>query len=183
MVASFSAALAAMPLIAQQPNGKIPSDRVAAVDAAMRTGIAAANANDLAAARKDFAHAVELAPEIAAAHAALGSVLLAQGELKTAEVELLRAHQLEAGDISATVYLGRVESLLGEAEAAVPLFEQALAAPDPPMLSTDETIAFAKSLSAVGRSSEAAVQLEEALGRTPESAQLHDALGALLAQA
>jgi Flp pilus assembly protein TadD len=182
VVASFSALLA-LPLIAQQPNGKIPSDRVAAVDASMRAGIAAANANDLAAARKDFAHAVELAPEIEAAHAALGSVLLAQGELKAAEVELLRAHQLEAGDISATVNLGRVDSLLGEAEAAVPLFEQALAAPDPPMLSTDETIAFAKSLSAVGRSSEAAVQLEDALGRTPESAQLHDALGALLAQA
>jgi protein O-GlcNAc transferase len=181
--ASFSVALVAWPLVAQQASGKIAPDRIAAVDTAMRTGIAAANANDLATARNDFAHAVELAPEIEAAHAALGSVLLAQGELKAAEAELLRAHQLDAGDISATVNLGRVESLLGDAEAAVPLFEGALAAADPPTLSGDETIAFAKSLSVVNRGTQATALLEDALRRAPESAPLHDALGALLAQA
>jgi protein O-GlcNAc transferase len=182
-IAAFGVALVALPLVGQEANGTIAPDRIAAVDAAMRTGIAAANANDLAAARNDFAHAVELAPEIEAAHAALGSVLLAQGELKAADAELLRAHQLDPGDASVTVNLGRVESLLGEANAAVPLFEQALAAPNPPSLSADETIAFAKSLSAVSRSAEAEVQLEETLRRTPDSAPLHDALGALLAQA
>jgi protein O-GlcNAc transferase len=182
VVACFSVTLMALPLIAQQANGKIATDRIAAVDSAMRTGIAAANANDLATARNDFAQAVQLAPEIEATHAALGSVLLAQGELKPAEAELLRAHQLDAGDISATVNLGLVESLLGEAEAAVPLFEQALAAANPPTLSADETISFAKSLSAVGRSSDAEGQLDEALRRDPESAELQDALGALLAQ-
>lgn len=174
--------LVGLSLAAQEANGTSAPDRVAAVDAAMRTGIAAANANDLAAARNDFARAVELAPEIEAAHAALGSVLLAQGELKAADAELLRAHQLDPGDSSATVNLGRVESLLGEASAAVTLFEQALAGPDPPTLSADETIAFAKSLSAVSRGAEAEVQLEDALRRAPDSAALHDAVGALLAQ-
>jgi protein O-GlcNAc transferase len=181
-IASFSVALLALPSVAQQASGQNTTDRIAAVDSAMRTGIAAANANDLATARNNFAHAVELAPEIEAAHAALGSVLLAQSELKAAEAELLRARQLDAGDISATLNLGRVESLLGEATAAVPLFEQALAAATPPTLSTDETIAFAKSLSAVNRNAEAEVQLEDALRHTPESAQLNDALGVLLAQ-
>jgi protein O-GlcNAc transferase len=181
-IASVGVALVALPSAAQEASGKIAPDRIAAVDSAMRTGIAAANTNDLATARDNFARAVELAPEIEAAHAALGSVLLAQGELKAAEAELLRAHQLDAGDSSATINLGHVESLLGEAEAAVPLFEGALAAADPPTLTADETIAFAKSLSAVGRGSEAEAQLEDALHRTP-GAQLHDALGALLAQA
>jgi protein O-GlcNAc transferase len=181
-IAAFSAVLIALPLVGQEANGTTAPDRIAAVDAAMRTGIAAANANDLAAARNDFAHAVELAPEIEATHAALGSVLLAQGDLKAAQAELLRAHQLDPGDTSATVNLGRVESLLGEASAAVPLFEGALAAPDPPTLSAEETIAFAKSLSAASRGAEAEVQLEDALRRTPDSAPLHDALGALLAQ-
>jgi len=182
-IAVCSAVLVALPLVGQEANGTIAPDRIASVDAAMRTGIAAANANDLAAARNDFAHAVELAPEIEATHAALGSVLLAQGDLKAADTELLRAHQLDPGDSSATVNLGRVESLLGEASDAVPLFEGVLAAPDPPTLSADETIAFAKSLSAVNRGAEAEVQLEDTLRRTPDFAPLHAALGALLAQA
>ena len=47
----------------------------------MRAGTAAANRNDLPAARREFARAAQLAPQVAAAHAAYGSILLALGEL------------------------------------------------------------------------------------------------------
>jgi protein O-GlcNAc transferase len=148
----------------------------------MRAGIAAANKNDLALARREFAQAVALAPQIEAAHAALGSVLLAQGDLKTALDELQRAHELDAADAAATLNLARVRSGLGDSGAAVSLFREALAAPDPPTLSPDEALAFASSLSAAGQGSEAETELTEALLHAPDSAPLHDALGALLAQ-
>jgi protein O-GlcNAc transferase len=154
-----------------------------AAAAAMREGIAAAERNDLGAARRAFARAVQLAPGVEAGHAALGSVLLAQGDLKAALGELQRAHRMNAADGSATLNLARVESGLGEAQTAVALFEGVAAGANPPVLAEEETLAFATSLAVVGRRDDAERELTEALGRGPETAALHDALGALLAQA
>lgn len=150
--------------------------------AAMKEGIAAAERSDLPEAQRAFARAVKLAPEIEVGHAALGSVLLAEGDLKAALRELQQAHRMNDADVSATLNLARVESGLGEAKAAVALFEGAKAGANPPVLSTEEELAFATSLAAVGRSEDATRELTKALARGPETAALDDALGALLAQ-
>jgi protein O-GlcNAc transferase len=176
----------ACPLTAQQaeahPGAGPARVELTAADSAMRAGIAAVSRNDLSLARRDFTRAVALAPQAEAAHAALGSVLLAQGDFNTALKELERAHELNAADTSATLNLARVQSSLGNPRAALSLFREALASPHTPALSPDEAIAYAASLSAAGQRGEAETQLAEALLRAPDSAPLEDALGALLAQ-
>ncbi|HWZ52236.1 MAG TPA: tetratricopeptide repeat protein [Granulicella sp.] len=109
-------------------------------------------------------------------------MLLAQGDFKAALKELERAHALNAADTSATLNLARVQNSLSDSTAALSLFHEALASPNPPTLSPDEAIAFAASLSAAGQSTEAETQLMEALLRAPDSAPLEDALGSLLAR-
>jgi protein O-GlcNAc transferase len=163
----------------QQPPSKAALE---AASTSMREGLAAANRNDLVAARKAFARAVQLAPGLEATHAALGAILLAQSDLPAAVAELQRAHDLAPSDVSATLNLARCQSELGRSSAAIQLFRRALAAPNPPLLSPEESLAFAQSLAAQGAVPEAEQQLSAALARTPDSALLHDALGILLAQ-
>jgi protein O-GlcNAc transferase len=181
-VAILWLSLALAPLIAQQPAANSAEARLTAADSAMRAGIAAVTNNDLGLARRDFAQAVRLAPQVEATHAALGSVLLAQGDLKAALDELQQAHQLDAADAAATLNLAQVRSGLGDSDAAIALFREALAVPNPPTLSPEEALAFANSLSAADQVAEAETELTEALLHAPDSAPLHDALGVLLAQ-
>src|ERR1700730_14467517 len=51
---------------------------------AMASGIAAANSGNLDQARLAFQRAVKLAPNVSATHAALGSLLLSQNQMKAA---------------------------------------------------------------------------------------------------
>jgi protein O-GlcNAc transferase len=164
-------------------TGKPSPAILAEASAAMRDGFEAVRANDLPAAHRSFARAAALLPSIAPAHAALGSVLLAQGELSPAQKELFRAHQLDPADASTTLNLARTESSLGHQPAALKLFQQVQAAPNPPVFSADEALAYATSLAASGQNDSARTQLAEALTRTPDSVPLEDALGTLLAQA
>jgi tetratricopeptide (TPR) repeat protein len=149
---------------------------------AMASGIAAANSGNLDQARAAFERAVKLAPNVSATHAALGSVLLSQNQMTAALQELTRAHALDPGDVSIDLNLARAEVETGGFDGAVPLFRAALGSSPPPVLSEDESLAYAKALAGTSDLTSAENTLREALTNAPDSAQLNDALGTLLAQ-
>jgi tetratricopeptide (TPR) repeat protein len=163
--------------LAQQGNTNLDQAR-----AAMIQGIDATNKGDLSIAESAFARAVSLAPQVSATHAALGAVYLNQNKIDLAEKELDQAHTLAPADASIDLNLARTEIARAHYDTALDLFHQALAAPSAPQLSTPETIAYAEALSATGDIATAQSTLASALSSTPNSAQLHDAYGTLLAQ-
>jgi protein O-GlcNAc transferase len=165
------------PLSAQKVSPDLNQAR-----SAMAAGIAAANSGNLDQARLAFERAVKLAPNVSATHAALGSVLLSQNQTAAALQELTRAHGLDPGDVSIDLNLARAEVETGGFEGAVPLFRAALASSPPPVLSEDESLSYAKALAGTGDLTSAENTLRNALTSAPNSAQLNDALGTLLAQ-
>jgi protein O-GlcNAc transferase len=165
------------PLRAQKASPDLNQAR-----SAMAAGIAAAHSGNLDQARAAFERAVKLAPNVSATHAALGSVLLSQNQLPAALKELTRAHALDPGDVSIDLNLARTKVEVGGFDGAVPLFRAALASSPPPVLSEDESLAYAKALAATGDLTSAENRLRNALATAPNSAQLNDALGTLLAQ-
>ena len=65
-------------------TAKPSSAQLQAADVAFRAGYAAFMRNDLRSAHAEFAKAVRLAPNIAPAHSAFGTVLLAEGDAHAA---------------------------------------------------------------------------------------------------
>lgn len=76
----------------------------------------------------------------------------------------------------------REQATLGHYAAAVSLFNTALGAPQPPILSDTDALLYATSLAATGDIDAAKHQLNEALSLSPDSAPLNNALGTLIAQ-
>ncbi len=150
---------------------------------AMAAGLDASHRGDLSTARREFARAVRLAPHVSATHAALGSVLLAQDQVSAALHELSIAHTLDSADASNNLNLARAQVAAGRFEAAVPLFQQVLRTSPPPVLSDEESLAYATALAAIHQAAAAQDTLRAALSLSPDSAVLNDAFGALLAQA
>jgi protein O-GlcNAc transferase len=174
----FLAIMASVPAVgAQEASPDLNEAR-----SAMAAGIAAANSGNLDEARLAFERAVKLAPNVSATHAALGSVLLSQNQMTAALQELTRAHGLDPGDVSIDLNLARAEAETGGFDGAVFLFRAALASSSPPVLSEDESLAYAKALAGTGDFTSAETALRNALVTTPDSARLNDALGTLLAQ-
>src|SRR5580658_5362150 len=165
------------PLNAQKASSDLNEAR-----SAMAAGIAAANSGNLDQARLAFERAVKLAPNVSATHAALGSVLLSQNQMTAALQELTRAHALDPGDVSINLNLARAEAETGGFVEAASLFRAALAGSPPPVLSEDESLAYAKALAGTGDLTSADTTLRNALTTSPESPRLNDALGTLLAQ-
>jgi protein O-GlcNAc transferase len=165
------------PLSAQKASSDLNEAR-----SAMAAGIAAANSGNLDQARLAFERAVKLAPNVSATHAALGSVLLSQNQLTAALQELTRAHALDPGDVSTDLNLARAEADTGGFVDAAALFRAALAGSPPPVLSEDESLAYAKALTGTGDLTSADTTLRNALTTSPDSPRLNDALGTLLAQ-
>jgi tetratricopeptide (TPR) repeat protein len=163
---------------AQHP---VPGDLEAA-GAAMSKGIASVHGGNLIEARRDFAEAVKLAPEIPATHAALGSVLLSQDDLTAALQELTLAHSLAPADIANNLNLARADVEARRFADAVLLFQNALVTTPPPTLSAEESLAYATALASTGNAAAAEPVLRTALETNPDSAPLNDALGTLLAQ-
>ncbi len=166
------------------PQATAPS-RLQPTDAAEATrlfqaGSAALQAHRLAAAHADFARLTRLVPEVAAAHSALGAVLLAEGDLRAAATELARARQLDPNDTQALINLGVVQSRLGQFPEAVRAF-QALSPRDQRSLEPAESVAFATALSHTGNRAAAEALLGSALAAQP-TAELYDALGTVEAQ-
>lgn len=78
--------------------------------------------------------------------------------------------------------LAHQQALLGHYADAVTLYRNALAEPQPPILSDADALLYATSLAATGDIEEARQQLTHALAQTPDSAPLNNALGTLIAQ-
>ena len=155
------------------PPAKAPSVEAGNL---FRAGSTAFAAGDLPTAHTAFARLVHLAPRVAAAHAAFGAVLLAEGDARGATRELTEAHQLDPSDSRTSVNLAQAFAALGDDSRAVVTFRSL---PPDAALAPDETIAFAGALTRTHDLAGAQALLERAAAATP-GAQLSDALGVVL---
>jgi len=164
---------------------KAPSEtRLRSADEAFRAGSAAYLRNDLHTAHIQFAKLVQLAPKVAAGHTAFGTVLLAEGDARSAAIQFQLAHNLDPQDTGAILNLAVAYSQLHDYAKSVKMFQlrdQMKSSPSQP-LTPPEAIAYAVALTATAEPATARKQLEAALTTSPNSAPLHDALGTLLAQ-
>ena len=175
-LASSAFFCALLPLPAQS------TAKLAVAKSAMIAGTAAANRGDLPTARREFRRATELAPQVAATHAALGATLLAQSDLLPALEELTRAHTLTPTEVFIDLNLARTQVALAEYPQAVATFREALATAVPPALSPQESISYATALAATHDLASAQTIVNTALAAYPDDAPLEDALGTLIAQ-
>lgn len=165
--------------------GQEPSSSLKAADADYREGVAALNQNDLRTAQAKFEAVTRLAPSAEQGHAALGAVLMREGQWAAGTHELERALALKPEDASAQLNLAMVYAETGAAAKALPLFSKlevaAKTAHQP--LSSSVLVAYAGCLAASGRLPSATAKLKEAVADDAGSAELHDQLGSLYAQA
>src|SRR6185312_6321218 len=169
------------PALAQSKKAATTESNLRAATAAFRAGSAAYQHNDLRTAHAEFAKLVRLEPQVAAGHSAFGTVLLAEGDLHSAAKELAIAHKLDPRDTSAMLGLAMAWSQLARYKEAIGMFS-ALARESSSPLPANAVINWAAALAAGGHTSDAQAKLTSALKADPQNAQLHDALGSLLAR-
>jgi tetratricopeptide (TPR) repeat protein len=160
------------------------SARLKSAEGAFRAGSAAYQKNDLLSAHIQFRKLVELAPGVAASHTAFGTVLLAEGDVRSAVTQLELAREIDPQDAGATLKLALAYSQLHDYAKSVQMFQildQAKSDVTQP-LTPEAAIAYAVALTATAEPALAQKQLEAALTTSPDNAALHDALGTLLAQ-
>lgn len=80
------------------------------VRALLRRGDAAIKSGNRSAAKRDYDRSITLQPDLAAAHARRGAMLLAQGDLEAARSDLEAAKRLNPGDQSVDVLLQRAQA-------------------------------------------------------------------------
>jgi len=172
---------------AQAPASQ--TSRNAEIQAAYQAGATAAAKNDYKTAEAQFEKVVQLAPQIAEGHIALGAVLVRLSKFPQAIQELERALALKPGDVSAQSDLAWAYQQTGAHQKALALFEKmeaeaaAKPASDPAhTLPPSVLLAYAQSLAATGQVSAAILKMKTAVAQSPQSAELHDALGSLYAQ-
>jgi TolB-like protein/Tfp pilus assembly protein PilF len=118
--------------------------------------------------------ALRLAPELAAAHSALGYLrLTADFDWSGAEAELRRAVQLSPNEGAGSSTLGNLLATLGQPEAAIKLTRQAQAT-DP--LNARSHVFLALYLSAIGQQDEARQAVLKAITVQPAGATAHQTL-------
>ena len=184
--------IAAIPLLALAQTSTAPaaspmtsSDaRLKSASEAFRAGSAAYLQNDLHTAHIQFAKLVQLAPEVAAGHSAFGTVLLAEGDARSAAIQLQLAHSLDPQDTGAILNLALAYSQLHDYAKSVQMFQlfDQTKSDASQTLTPQDAIAYAVALTATAEPAAAHKQLEAALTTSPDNAALHDALGTLLAQ-
>jgi protein O-GlcNAc transferase len=164
-------------------NGPSQAQMVQAATEAFRAGSEDFGKGDLAGARREFERAVKLAPQAWAAHGALGSVLLAQGEAAGAVRELSAARRLHAGDRAVMLNLAVAESLTGDFRGSAQLYNELRAGGDAPegSLTADAAIPLGAALSETGDKAGAASLLGNAVAAAPNDARLQDARGTVQA--
>ena len=96
---------------AANPNASA-NEKLKLADEAFRAGSAAYLRNDLHSAHIQFAKLVQLAPAVAAGHTAFGTVLLAEGDARSAVKQLELARGLDPRDAGATLNLALAYSQL-----------------------------------------------------------------------
>ena len=153
-------------------------------DEAFRAGSVAYAQNDLHSAHIQFAKVVQLAPGIAAGHTAFGTVLLAEGDARSAVKQLELARGLDPQDAGAILNLALAYSQLHDYVKSVQMFQllDSAKSSSPQTLTPQAAIAYAVALTATAEPGAAQKQLEAALTTSPDDAALHDALGTLFAQ-
>ncbi len=156
-------------------------ERLRSADAAFHAGYFAEKRGDLSTARRQFEKVVQLAPDIAEGHSALGSVLLRLGQYTQAIRELTRALALKADDRSAQTNLAIAYEQSGDHEKSLGLFRSLdLNAASP--LSPNVVIFYIQALAATQQTELAIKQAQGAVAAAPENPTLHDTLGSLEAQ-
>ncbi|HEY4354571.1 MAG TPA: tetratricopeptide repeat protein [Acidobacteriaceae bacterium] len=168
---------AVLPLTAQEKTPVKPGDQAGQL---FRSGSAAYAAGDLKTARAQFEKLVRIAPRVAAAHAALGAVLLDEGNPKAALTKLQEALHLQPGDVRTTINEGTAYARLKDDAHAVQAF-RSLPQDALVQMSADDDIAFAGALQATGEQAEAEAVLLRASSSNPANALLLDALGSVQA--
>jgi protein O-GlcNAc transferase len=156
-------------------------DTLRKADAAFKAGVAASQAGRLEEARAQFTEVVRLAPGIAAAHAALGSVLVGMGRPAEAIPELEKAARLKAGDADVEADLGRAYASAGDPKKALPHFEAAERQTKQPEDGAFHD-SYARALAALGRRDEALKEFAEEENLTGRTAEVEDAIGSVYAQ-
>ena len=168
---------------AQAPSGH--QEQLHQADTAFHAGYAAAESGDLAAAQEDFQKVVQLAPEIAEGHSALGSVLVQLGQAALAIPELERALAIKADDRSAQTNLAVAFEETGAYEKSLALF-RALDQDSSEAWPATAVISYVRALGATGNADEALLRMQKAVSDavpgSADAATLHDALGSLEAQ-
>jgi protein O-GlcNAc transferase len=183
---------AAIPVVSwgqeSQSPQKVPSATtqnadITAAGEAFQQGYAESGRNDLAAARLSFEKVVRLAPQIQSGHAALGSVLLALGDLEGAIRELETAQGLDQSDKSTLLNLCVAYSKHQDFAKAIATYNTLQnGSASPSSLPVDTAIAIAMAFSSSGEMHTAQDVVQRSLETNPDSAQLQDTLGILLAQ-
>lgn len=171
--------LACVTAAAQKPQA---DDAAQKASAAFRAGIAAQQAGQLEAARAQFARAVQLQPNIAEGHEALGAVLLELGNAAAAVPVLETAERLKPDDpgIESDLALACAQAQLPA--KAIPHFEQAEKLSAQPFDAAFYD-AYARALAATGKRDEAIAQFQAEEKLTGPRAETEDAIGTLQAQA
>jgi Flp pilus assembly protein TadD len=166
--------------LAQEPSASLKQ-----ADADYREGVAALNRNDLKTAQAKFEAVITLAPEQELGHSALGAVLVREGQLTAAIRELQKALLLKPADSAAQTNLALAYCQAGEPAKAVTLFAklEAAAKANKHALPAELLDAYGRALLATGKPEAAIAKIKEAAAENPRSAELHDALGSLYAQA
>ena len=156
-------------------------ERLKAADAAFHAGYAAEKSGDLPKAKEQFERVVQLAPNIAEGHSALGSVLVQLGQYSLAIPELTRALALKTDDRSAQINLAVAYEQSGAHEKSLALFrslDRNAANPLPASV----VIFYIQALAAKQQTELALKKAQAAVVAAPENSALHDTLGSLQAQ-
>lgn len=158
-------------------------------DLSFHAGYEAAQKGDLAAAKADFQRVVQLAPEIAEGHGALGSVLLQMGQPALSVPELERALSIKNNDRSTRINLAVAYEETHVYDKSLALFraldhDSSNATSGP--LPVTAIISYVRALAASGSPDLALARMQKTVENvtpdSPDAAPLHDALGSLLAQ-
>jgi len=159
-------------------------ERLQSAEETFRAGSAAYQQNDLPSAHVQFEKLVLMVPEVAAAHSAFGTVLLAEGDAPSALVQLELAHRLDPQDAGAILNLAMTYEQLRDYAKSVQMFQLLDQTGNGPSqkLTPQASITYAIAFSAVAEPEAAQKQLEKALIDSPDNAALYDTLGTVLAQ-
>lgn len=191
LVLVFASLSAPRPSFAgQSPSSVSPQPHInEEARAAYRAGTAAATNNDLKTAEAQFETVVRLVPQIEEGHSALAAVLMRLGKLPQAISELEKALELKPTDVSARISLALAYEQTGANKKAIVLFKSVESAAQPKPASDSSSVlpsyalaAYARSLAATGQLPSAIAKMKAAVDESPQSPDLHDALGSLYAQ-
>lgn len=141
-------------------------------------GDSAIPAQKLDEAEGDYKQAIDLAPNDARPHAALGNLYLLEHKQAAAQAEFMRVLELDPKNAAAHMALGNMYNEQAQYPMAEAQYRAAIAI-DPSR--SEYHAALGAVLAKEGRSADAQTELRTAIGFDPKNAQAHYQLGNLLA--